>query len=135
MKTAFYILALLCAILTSGCTKEEAKVANSMTAKIGGSSFSTSNVTFTHGTTEAFIEGAGSSSSILIYIEDYNGTGTYPVGTNWTVPTEYISSGGTQYAASGHVTITSTSPTVSGTFYFTCDNGTTISNGSFTYKN
>jgi hypothetical protein len=134
MKTTIYIFALLCATLIGGCSKKESKTADSMAAKIGGVSFSTSDVTFSDHGSFVSIWGTGASSTLAVYIDDYKGVGTYPVGTNWTVPTEYIANGSTRYAVSGQVTITSTSPNVSGTFYFTCDDNTRVANGSFVVK-
>lgn len=124
-------------ILSIGCSKSDSITAPSskMSAKVNGSEFSTNGVTMGGDGVFLSIEGSNGKDAILLYIDNYHGKGTYPVGTDWTVPTQYRDGGKAKYAVRGFATISATSPDIKGSFYFICEDSTEISAGSFSVSN
>lgn len=80
-------------------------------------------------------------TEIDLVISGYNGAGTYSInGGNWPSDnegsyTQYTTSGTyTTHAIHGQIIITTPPPNIVGTFHFTCEDSTDITNGAFSIK-
>jgi hypothetical protein len=140
----FSAIALFGMALISGCSKSSSSSPSySMTASVSGTSYSAGNCIAVNNGTYIVIEGIGGATTaptfpyLAISLTNYNKTtGTFNFDssqtTNWA---EYLTSSSTyKISKSGSVTITSVSPNITGTFLFTCTDGTVVSSGSFTAK-
>jgi hypothetical protein len=140
MKKIYSLLVfILPSVIFLACSKNNGSTtgvnsANSMTASVSGKSFSTNDVTIGGDYTYLSIWGSLANSYIAVYIDQYKGAGTYPIGTQWYVPTQYSVNGQAKYAVHGTVTITATTPKIVGTFSFTCDDSTKVASGTFNAK-
>lgn len=136
------VLAAAALITFSGCSKKDSSPSYSMKATIGASTFSTSRcVAVAAGGALTIDAWTGTTTSaappqITIAITTWNGgTGTITFDSLLTTGyEEYLPNMATvSTSKTGSVNITSvSSKTISGTFSFTCDDGTVVSNGSFT---
>ena len=149
----FVMIAVAVIAAFSGCTKTVTVKAPtttttttySMTADIGGTSFSATNCQEGGASNYYLITGnstTGAQPSIVLYITEPSGSalvGTYTINGTTMKAYYYPNAANTglyKIAASGTITISSVTPAVSvvGTFHFTCDDGTLISGGQFTAK-
>jgi hypothetical protein len=112
----------------------------SMSAIVNGAAFSGSNCYAQKSGTTLTINGGNFSGTVLnvypiitLTVYNYNGaTGTYTFGAN--LGGGVLDSSATSNAIvskSGSLTITSVSPSIAGTFTFTANDGTTLTNGTF----
>lgn len=120
----------------------------SMTATINNTSFSASRCTSAVADTILNITGANYSGTTVEYpivtltVYNYHGVGTYTLdqstfsGVTGTANIDSSSSTTTAIANTlstyGTINITSTSPNITGTFSFTTEDSTKVTNGSFT---
>ena len=138
------VIALTGLSVLSGCSKKSSSPTYSMKATIGNSSFNESAHILADTTLGGLIitGAAGSTTTaanpqIVITIVNWNGsvgTTTFD-STTATGFEEYISNSSPTPSTSktGTVTITSvTSSRIAGNFSFTCDDGTVVTNGTFT---
>jgi hypothetical protein len=114
-----------------------------MKASIGGTSFNASNCISVSSGTFVEIEGMGGTATaptypyVALWLNNYTKTtGTFTIDS--TMLTNYAevvySLTSVKLAKSGTITITSTSPSIVGTFSFTATDGTAVTGGTFTAK-
>ncbi len=118
----------------TGCSKKSSSPSYSMGASVGGTAFSGNNCVATQVGTILTVQGwSGSSTSAVfpyfaLYISNFTGTGTFAFdSTMLSNYAEYLTSTTSiKIAKSGSIVVTSASTSaVSGTFSFTCTDGTT----------
>ncbi len=143
-KRLGYSAIVLMLILTVGCKKtpDQTVDAGMMTATVNGVAFTASTCyeRFSLGATEDYvITGTGTDGKTFIVIDLKKSTYTSTIGDQnlypyvWSNWAKYEANGGTVYADSGKVTITSDSvgQAVSGTFQFVGTDGTAVTGGVF----
>ena len=140
ITTAIALVACMTAI--GSCTKKsDSKTTTTptatMTANAGGHTFSTSGIMVTADVQAGGMNVTGSIASpaeaiILSVDKTPPATGSYPI-QDFTIGT-YSIGGVTKAGVHGNITFTSISPNWEGTFYFTCDDSTKITDGKFSIK-
>jgi hypothetical protein len=142
----FAAIAMIGLFAFSGCTKKSDSPSYTMKATVGSTAFSVNNCYGLISGTSLSIFGYSASGTTATYpnitIVDFNYTapGTYDVSTSGTsmVTMAYYPSSdpsAIKSAQTGTLTIaTVTTTTITGTFSFTCTDGTVVSNGSFTAR-
>jgi hypothetical protein len=136
-------IAILGLVAFAGCKKSSSSSNGTMSATIGGKSF-TGNDCFFSTVSGLVIDGFNGSGTTLVYpyftlaVTGYTAgsTGTYTIDGFTNIAG--IDSSGTNVAVAAYGTITVTSATSSslkGTFSFTCTDSTKVTLGSFTASN
>ncbi len=149
MKLSVWVIAILVTTcIFAGCSKgnKDSPTPTSMTATINGSTFSVSSCLFGYNNDTLVIAGGNVNPQIhnaiqlldpyiALYISNYvvGSPGTFTIGSTASV---YIdsnrASGYSITGSTGTITITkSTTTNITGTFNFTCTDGTVV-NGMFT---
>ncbi len=146
MKKLVTSIAMLSGVIAfTGCTKKSdtsktpttTTTTASMTANIGGRAFSTSGIMVTADVQAGAMNVTGSTTSpeeaiILSVDKTPPATGSYPI-KDFTIATHHLGTSGAA-AVYGTITFTSISPNWEGTFSFTCDDSTKVTDGKFSIK-
>ena len=144
------LLALFSISVFTGCQKNATTTGYSMSADIGGSATIFDNslinveINSVTGRNTYIIEGLNNASNypyVYIYVPAITDTTTYSIGV-YTAGSLYnpayailgVDTLTIKNSASGSVYIKTVSPYVTGTYSFTCTDGTTVSAGAFIAK-
>ena len=139
------VIAMIGLLTFAGCSKSSSGSSNTMKATIGSTAFSSNNCIFSINAGLLGIYGYTASGATVSYpnisigINNYTSgsTGTYTISDTSTNIVAGVDSSATSaiVAQTGSIVITSSSSSsISGTFNFTCTDGTKVTGGTFTAK-
>lgn len=139
LNKLFFTLFMGLSIVFVSCGGDDDNPKASLSCKINGNSFSTSDVTAVKATTgDVTIAAVTNADAITIMISD-NAVGTYSIGSPFTSNSgSYQNANGGGFSTTGTVSITkSTQSGIEGTFSFDVENGITstiikLTEGKFT---
>ncbi len=135
LKLAF--AGILAVASLNSCSKKSSTTSSRhMDATVNGGGFHVVNCTATQNGTQLQITGlqpnvaVDGMPNISMNIVNYTGAGTYTIASGGTSANYLGSMVSSSIAVSGTINITAVNP-ITGTFSFTCNDGTKVTNGNF----